>query len=64
MPRGKTIVFIDNSNVFQGSRAAGWRIDARKLMELIGSRGDIWQTIFFPRLLTPLDFSKLISIVS
>ena len=29
--RGKTIMFIDNSNIFHGSRQAGWRIDAKKL---------------------------------
>jgi hypothetical protein len=26
LPRGRTIVFVDNSNVFHGARAAGWRI--------------------------------------
>ena len=58
MSRGKTIVFIDNSNIFQGSRAAGWRIDARKLMELIGNRGDVWQTIFFASVTDPPRFQQ------
>jgi uncharacterized LabA/DUF88 family protein len=58
MPRGKTIVFIDNSNIFQGTRVAGWRIDARKLMELIGRRGDIWQTTFFASVTDPPRFQQ------
>lgn len=58
VPRGKTIVFIDNSNIFQGSRAAGWRIDAKKLIDLIGTRGEIWQTIFFASVTDPPRFQQ------
>jgi uncharacterized LabA/DUF88 family protein len=58
MARGKTIVFIDNSNIFQGSRAVGWKLDARRLAELIGRRGDIWQTIFFASVTDPPRFQQ------
>lgn len=47
MIRGKTICFIDNSNVFGGSLQANWRIDYKKLMEKIERDGDIWQVYFF-----------------
>lgn len=58
MPRGKTIVFIDNSNVFQGTKTVGWKIDARKLIELVERRGGIWQTIFFASVTDPPRFQQ------
>jgi hypothetical protein len=39
--RGKTIMFIDNSNIFHGSRLAGWRIDAKKLHAKLEADGPI-----------------------
>ncbi len=45
--RGKTMVFIDNSNLYQGSKNAGWRVDPKLLIELIEQRGPVWQTYFF-----------------
>jgi len=53
MPRGRTIVFIDNSNVFLGSRNAGWRIDAKKLHQCMSKDGEIWQTFFFASVTDP-----------
>jgi uncharacterized LabA/DUF88 family protein len=47
MPRGRTIVFIDNSNAFRGQLSAGWRIDAKKLQAYLSREGEIWQTFFF-----------------
>lgn len=58
MPRGKTIVFIDNSNIFHGCTAAGCRIDAKKLMHLIEERGTIWQTVFFASATDPPRFQQ------
>lgn len=63
--RGKTIVFIDNSNVFHGCKAAGWRIDPKKLISLIEKRGPIWQVFFFasasdPPRLQQTSFYKLL----
>jgi hypothetical protein len=49
MTRGRTIVFIDNSNVFHGQRTAGWRIDARKLHQFLEREGEIWQAFFLLR---------------
>ena len=40
MSRGKAIMFIDNSNIFHGSKAAGWRIDAKKLHAFLEERVD------------------------
>jgi len=58
MPRGKTIVFIDNSNVFHGCKAVGWRIDAKKLRDLSQKRGEAWQTIFFASATDPPRFQQ------
>jgi len=43
-PLGRTIVFIDNSNIFRGQLSAGWRIDARKLHAFLEKAGEIRQT--------------------
>lgn len=45
--RGKTICFIDNSNIFKGQQAVGWRIDWGKFQNEIEKDGPIWQTYFF-----------------
>jgi uncharacterized LabA/DUF88 family protein len=58
MSRGKTIVFIDNSNVFLGSRNAGWRIDAKKLHAVLERGGPIWQTFFFASATDPPRFQQ------
>lgn len=46
-PRGKTICFIDNSNVFGGFKAAGWRIDWAKFQRYLEQSEPIWQVHFF-----------------
>jgi uncharacterized LabA/DUF88 family protein len=51
--RGKTIMFIDNSNIFHGSRDAKWRIDAKKLHAKLEAEGPIWQTFFFAAVSDP-----------
>lgn len=43
--RGKTICFIDNSNVFGGQRT--WRIDWEKFANYLERGGPVWQTYFF-----------------
>jgi len=45
--RGRIIVFIDNSNIFGGQNAVGWRIDWEKLIQKLEEKGDIWQVHFF-----------------
>jgi uncharacterized LabA/DUF88 family protein len=45
--RGRTICFIDNSYIFRGSYKHQWRVDFRKLVELLSGPGPIWQTYFF-----------------
>ena len=45
--RGKTICFIDNSNIFHGQQAVGWRTDWGKFLNEIQKDGPIWQTYFF-----------------
>lgn len=49
MQRGKTVMFIDNSNIFQNLRCIkqGYRIDYKKLHKEIEKTGDIWETYFF-----------------
>jgi uncharacterized LabA/DUF88 family protein len=45
--RGRTICFIDNSYIFRGSYKHQWRVDFRKLVELLSGPGPVWQTYFF-----------------
>lgn len=45
--RGKTICFVDNSNVFLGGKKAGWTVDWQKFETYLSSSGPIWQTHFF-----------------
>lgn len=47
LQRGRTICFIDNSNIFSGQQDAGWRIDWKRFSEYIAIDGEIWQTYFF-----------------
>jgi len=49
MKLGKTIMFIDNSNIFQNLRCIrpGYRIDYKKLHKKIQELGEIWETYFF-----------------
>lgn len=49
MFNGKTIMFIDNSNIFQNLRCikSGYRIDYKKLHKKIQERWPIWETYFF-----------------
>ena len=56
--RGKTIMFIDNSNIFHGSRQAGWRIDAKKLHANLEADGPIWQTFFFAAVSDPPRYNQ------
>jgi uncharacterized LabA/DUF88 family protein len=58
MARGRTIGFIDNSNVFHGQRTAGWRIDAKKLHSYLEREGDIWQVFFFASVTDPPRFQQ------
>jgi uncharacterized LabA/DUF88 family protein len=58
MPRGKTIVFIDNSNVFHGQMAVGWRIDAKKLSTYLVRGGEVWQTYFFASVSDPPRYEQ------
>ena len=47
MDRGKTVCFIDNSNIFKGQQSAGWKIDWKKFGAFLNSFGEVWQTHFF-----------------
>jgi uncharacterized LabA/DUF88 family protein len=47
MTRGRTIAFVDNSNVFHGQLNAKWRLDVQKLQSYLERDGEIWQTFFF-----------------
>jgi len=58
MPRGRTIVFVDNSNIFHGQLAAGWRIDARRLQDFLEREGEIWQTYFFASVTEPPRYQQ------
>lgn len=45
--RGKTICFIDDSNIYHGQTEAGWRIDWVKFVEHLEQNGQVWQTFYF-----------------
>jgi uncharacterized LabA/DUF88 family protein len=58
MPRGKTIVFVDNANIFHGQLKANWRIDFRKLQAYLEQGGQIWQTFFFASATDPPRYQQ------
>jgi len=58
MDRGRTIVFIDNSNVFSGQLNAGWRLDARKLKDYLERSGKLWQVFFFASVTDPPRYQQ------
>jgi len=58
MPRGKTIVFIDNSNIFYGQRNVGWRIDIKKFHDYLEQNGEIWQTFLFASVTEPPRYEQ------
>lgn len=58
MERGRTIVFVDNANIFHGQLNAGWRIDFRKLQALMAEGGEIWQTFFFASVTDPPRYQQ------
>jgi uncharacterized LabA/DUF88 family protein len=58
MDRGRTIVFIDNSNVFSGQLSAGWRLDARKFKEYLERSGKLWQVFFFASVTDPPRYQQ------
>ena len=58
MARGRSIVFIDNSNVFHGQRTAGWRIDARRLQDFLERDGEVWQVFFFASVTDPPRYQQ------
>jgi len=58
MNRGKTIMLVDNSNIFHGSLQVGWRIDAKKLHAKLEQAGPIWQTFFFAAVTDPPRYSQ------
>lgn len=58
MDRGRTIVFIDNSNIFSGQLSAGWRIDARKLRDYLERGGTVWQVFFFASVTDPPRYQQ------
>ncbi len=47
MSRGKTVMYIDNSNIFRGCKKSGWRHSYRKIHEHLEAEGPIWETHFF-----------------
>lgn len=58
MSRGRTIVFIDNSNIFMGQLDAHWRIDIKKLIAYMEKAGEVWQTFFFASVTEPPRFEQ------
>jgi uncharacterized LabA/DUF88 family protein len=56
--RGKTIMYVDNSNMFRSLRALGWRIDAIKLFQKLQESGEIWQTHFFAAVSNPPRYKQ------
>jgi uncharacterized LabA/DUF88 family protein len=56
--RGRTIAFFDNSNVFHGQLACGWRIDAKRLQTFLEGGGEIWQTFFFASVTDPPRYQQ------
>ena len=59
MSRERTIVFMDNSNIFHGQKDAGWRIDAKKLHKYLERDGGrVWQVHFFASVIDPPRYEE------
>ena len=58
MPRDRTIVFMDNSNIFHGQRGAGWHIDHRKLHAFWERGGEVWQSFLFASVADPPRYEQ------
>jgi len=58
MDRGRTIVYFDKSNIFQGQIQLGWRIGPEKLIHKLEGNGKIWQTHFFAAVTDPPRFAQ------
>ncbi len=44
---GRTLCFINDSNIYNGQRNAGWRIDWKRFQAWVERDGPVWQTWFF-----------------
>lgn len=51
--RGRTVCFIDNSNIFHGQQSAGWRIEWQRFVQHFEQHDQIWQTYFFASVQDP-----------
>lgn len=58
MQRGRTTVFVDNSNIFHGQQKAGWRIDFKRLHAYLAKEGELWQTFVFASVSDPPKFEQ------
>jgi uncharacterized LabA/DUF88 family protein len=56
--RGRTIMYVDNSNMFKSLKQLGWKIDAHKLFSKLEEQGDIWQTHFFAAVTDPPRYKQ------
>ena len=56
--RGRTIMYVDNSNMFRSLKQAGWKINANKLFAKMEEPGDIWQTHFFAAVTDPPRYQQ------
>jgi len=56
--RGRTIMYVDNSNMFKSLKKVGWKIDAHKLFSRLEQNGEIWQTHFFAAVTDPPRYQQ------
>lgn len=45
--KGKTIVFIDASNIYHSQKRLGWRVDFEKLMNLLHQELDVFEVYYY-----------------
>lgn len=45
--RGKTVVFIDASNIYHSQKSLGWRIDLKKLIALLRNEVNIFGVYYY-----------------
>ena len=56
--RGRTIMYVDNSNMFKSQKQVGWKLDVHKLFAKLGETGEIWQTHFFAAVTDPPRYQQ------
>ena len=58
-PDERLALFIDGANLFSATRALGWSIDFRRLLEHFGAQGRLVRAFYYTALFDDVEYSPL-----